>query len=85
MSVGIAAVFAVLSVAAGILLALSGLAWVQVVEVGLLQHFVPALAKWLPTGAAVAITTPARRAGRCRGALPRWCSPAGRRRWPPPG
>jgi ABC-2 type transport system permease protein len=37
---------------------LGGLAWVQIVEVGLLQHFVPALAKWLPTGAAVAITTP---------------------------
>jgi len=65
-SVGIAAVFAVLSVAAGILLALGRLAWVQVVEVGLLQHFVPALAKWLPTGAAVAITTP----GQTHGLLP---------------
>jgi ABC-2 type transport system permease protein len=38
---------------------LGGLAWVQIVEVGLLQHFVPALAKWLPTRAAVAITPPA--------------------------
>lgn len=38
---------------------LGGLAWVQIVEVGLLQHFWPALAKWLPTGAAVAVTTPA--------------------------
>ena len=45
---------------------LGGLAWVQIVEVGLLQHFVPALAKWLPTGAAVAITTP----GQTHGLLP---------------
>jgi ABC-2 type transport system permease protein len=46
--------------------ALGGLAWVQIVEVGLLQHFVSALAKWLPTGAAVAITTP----GQTHGLLP---------------
>jgi hypothetical protein len=39
---------------------------VQIVEVGLLQHFWPALAKWLPTGAAVAITTP----GQTNGLLP---------------
>jgi len=45
---------------------LGGLAWVQIVEVGLLQHFVPALAKWLPTGGAVAITTP----GQTHGLLP---------------
>jgi hypothetical protein len=52
---------------------LGGLAWVQIIEVGVLQHFVPALAKWLPTGAAVAITTLARRAGCSRRAWPRWC------------
>jgi len=45
---------------------LGGLAWVQIIEVGVLQHFVPALAKWLPTGAAVAITTP----GQTHGLLP---------------
>jgi len=64
---------------------LGGLAWVQIVEVGLLQHFVPALAKWLPTGAAVAITTSVRRTSCCRGAWPHSCSPAGRWRWSPPG
>jgi len=42
---------------------LGGLAWVQIVEVGLLQHFWPAVAKWLPTGAAVAITTPGQAQG----------------------
>jgi len=30
--------------------------WVQIIEVGLLQRTVPALAKWLPTGAGVAVT-----------------------------
>jgi hypothetical protein len=73
-SVGIAAVFTVLSVAAGILLVLGGLAWVQIVEVGLLQHFWPALAKWLPTGAAIAISTPGHTHGCCPGAWPPWCS-----------
>ncbi len=37
---------------------IGGLAWVQIVEVGLLQHFWPSVAKWLPTGAAVALTSP---------------------------
>jgi len=50
---------------------LGGLAWVQIIEVGLLQQFVPALAKWLPTGAAVAITTPGQTSGgMCRSARP---------------
>jgi len=31
--------------------------WVQIVEVGILQRTVPALAKWLPTGAGVALTS----------------------------
>ena len=35
---------------------LGALAWVQVVEVGILQGAVPSVAKWLPTGAAVAVT-----------------------------
>jgi ABC-type transport system involved in multi-copper enzyme maturation permease subunit len=66
---------------------LGGLAWVQIVEVGLLQHFVPALAKWLPTGAAVAITTPARRTSCCHPGWLHSCSPDGRWRWrwSPPG
>ncbi len=32
------------------------LAWVQIVEVGILQSVVPSIAKWLPTGAAVAVS-----------------------------
>jgi ABC-2 type transport system permease protein len=35
----------------------SGLVWVTVIEVVILQPLVPAVAKWLPTGAAVALTT----------------------------
>ena len=31
--------------------------WVQIVEVGVLQPAVPSLAKWLPTGAGVALTS----------------------------
>ncbi len=31
--------------------------WVQIIEVGVLQPSVPALAKWLPTGAGVALTS----------------------------
>ena len=31
--------------------------WVQVIEVGVLQPSVPSLAKWLPTGAGVALTS----------------------------
>jgi ABC-2 type transport system permease protein len=34
-----------------------GLVWVQGIEVGLLQTAVPELAKWLPTGAGVALTS----------------------------
>jgi ABC-2 type transport system permease protein len=35
----------------------AGLIWVTVIEVTILQPLVPSLAKWLPTGAAVALTT----------------------------
>jgi len=31
--------------------------WVQAIEVGILQSSIPSLAKWLPTGAAVAVTS----------------------------
>ncbi len=31
--------------------------WVQIIEVGVLQPSVPSLAKWLPTGAGVALTS----------------------------
>jgi ABC-2 type transport system permease protein len=31
--------------------------WIQVIEVGVLQPALPSLAKWLPTGAAVALTS----------------------------
>ena len=34
-----------------------GLIWTQLIEVALLQNAAPALAKWLPTGAAVALTS----------------------------
>ena len=34
-----------------------GIVWVFVIEVGILQPAFPAVAKWLPTGAAVAITS----------------------------
>jgi ABC-type transport system involved in multi-copper enzyme maturation permease subunit len=37
---------------------IGGLAWVQLVEVGLLQNVWPAVGRWLPTGAAVAVTGP---------------------------
>jgi len=37
---------------------LGGLAWVQIVEVGILQGVWPSVAKWLPTGAGVAVTGP---------------------------
>jgi ABC-2 type transport system permease protein len=36
---------------------IGGLVWVFVIEVGILQPALPAVAKWLPTGAAVAITS----------------------------
>ena len=35
---------------------IGALAWVQVIEVGILQGAVPSVAKWLPTGAAVAVS-----------------------------
>ena len=35
---------------------IGGIIWVQAIEVGLLQNAVPSLAKWLPTGAGVAVT-----------------------------
>jgi ABC-type transport system involved in multi-copper enzyme maturation permease subunit len=36
---------------------LGGLAWMVVVEVAILRPLVPSLARWLPTGAGVALTT----------------------------
>jgi len=36
---------------------IGGITWVFVIEVGILQPALPSLAKWLPTGAAVAITS----------------------------
>jgi len=42
---------------------IGGLAWVQLVEVGVLQNVWPAVAKWLPTGAAVAVTGPGSSSG----------------------
>jgi ABC-2 type transport system permease protein len=36
---------------------IGGIAWVFVIEVGILQPAFPSVAKWLPTGAAVAITS----------------------------
>ena len=38
---------------------IGALAWVFLVEIAVLQPLLPSLAKWLPTGAAVALTTPA--------------------------
>ena len=35
----------------------AGLVWVTVIEVAILQPLVPSVARWLPTGAAVALTT----------------------------
>jgi ABC-type transport system involved in multi-copper enzyme maturation permease subunit len=35
----------------------AALVWAQLIEVGILQNLIPSLAKWLPTGAAVALTT----------------------------
>ena len=37
---------------------IGALGWVFLVEIAILQPLVPSLAKWLPTGAAVALTTP---------------------------
>ena len=36
---------------------IAGLVWIQVVEVGILENAFPALAKWLPTGAAQGLTS----------------------------
>jgi hypothetical protein len=36
---------------------IGSIVWVFVIEVGILQPALPSLAKWLPTGAAVAITS----------------------------
>ena len=35
----------------------AALVWAQLIEVTILQNLIPSLAKWLPTGAAVALTT----------------------------
>ena len=37
---------------------IGALGWVFLVEIAILQPLVPSLAKWLPTGAAVSLTTP---------------------------
>lgn len=56
------ACFAMLGVALGALTRnvvaaiVGGLIWIQLIEVALLQNAFPAIAKWLPTGAAVALT-----------------------------
>ena len=56
--------YALLGVALGALMrntvgaVLGGLAWVQIIEVGILQNVWPSVAKWLPTGAGVAVTGP---------------------------
>ncbi len=42
---------------------IGALAWVFVVEVGVLQPLLPSVAKWLPTGAAIGLTTPTQLAG----------------------
>jgi hypothetical protein len=34
-----------------------GLIWIQFVEVGILENAIPSIAKWLPAGAAQALTT----------------------------
>lgn len=56
------AIYGMLGVAVGALARntvgaiIGGIIWVQVIEVGLLQNAVPSVAKWLPTGAGVAVT-----------------------------
>lgn len=42
---------------------IGALGWVFLVELAVLQPLVPTVAKWLPTGAAVALTTPAQVSG----------------------
>lgn len=57
------AVYGVLGVALGALTrntvaaVLGGIAWSLIIENGILQNVVPAVAKWLPTGAGVAVTS----------------------------
>jgi ABC-2 type transport system permease protein len=59
----ITAAFGLLGVALGALTRntvtaiIGALVWVGVIELGILQPLLPSLAKWLPTGAAVALTT----------------------------
>jgi ABC-2 type transport system permease protein len=36
---------------------IGAIVWVQLIEVGILQHAIPTFAKWLPTGAGVALTS----------------------------
>jgi ABC-2 type transport system permease protein len=61
----ITACFGLLGVALGALTRntvtaiIGALVWVGVIELGILQPLLPALAKWLPTGAGVALTTAA--------------------------
>lgn len=69
------AIYGLLGVAVGALARntvgaiVGGIVWVQAIEVGLLQSAVPSLAKWLPTGAGVAVTA-------AKGAAPTLLSPA---------
>lgn len=42
---------------------IGALAWVFLVELAILQPLVPSVAKWLPTGAAIALTTPVQAPG----------------------
>jgi ABC-2 type transport system permease protein len=42
---------------------IGALGWVFLVELAILQPLVPSVAKWLPTGAAIALTTPVQTAG----------------------
>ena len=42
---------------------IGALGWVFLVEVAILQPLAPSLAKWLPTGAAIALTTPTEAGG----------------------
>ena len=42
---------------------LGALGWVFLVELAILQPLAPPFAKWLPTGVAISLTTPAQEAG----------------------
>lgn len=42
---------------------IAALGWVFLVELAILQPLAPTVAKWLPTGAAIALTTPADQPG----------------------